>query len=74
MPNMQFVKQLIEFLFPSCTVQVFTTFQDCKNIMFDTELAKYRCFLWKIAQPKCGALVHRQRCKILAVEQNATLV
>ena len=71
---MQFVKQLIEFLFAPRAIQLRTIFQNGEDVLLNRQLAKNRRFLRQVAKAESGPAVHRQGSQVLSIEQYPSAV
>ncbi len=63
----------VEVAFPALLVAL-DHFQHGADVLFDIEAAENRGFLRQIADAEAGALVHRQRRDVVAVELDASFV
>jgi hypothetical protein len=68
-PDMQFVEQVFEFLFPAGTVKIVTVLEDSEDVLLDCQFAKYRGFLRQVPEPELGAPVHRLGREVFSVKQ-----
>ena len=73
MIDAQFSEQPVDDLLP-LGARTLRQLDDRHHVLFDGQTTKDRRLLWEITHAEPGALIHGQRCDVLAVQQDLPLV